>query len=270
MSRIAVLGLGRMGAAMAGRLLATGHQLTVWNRTAAKAEPLRAAGATVAETPARAVADADVVISMLSGPEALEAVMDEALPALPDGCALVEMSTVGPDAVRALAARVPAGVSLSDAPVMGSTDKAASGGLTILVGGPGAAVLADLGTVVHCGPVGSGAAMKLVVNAGMITAITALAETIALADRLGLPGELVERTLSAGPLAALLGRARSTTAAFPIAHAAKDLALAGDVSGVEFPLITAARAVLGTADGDADLSAVVEHVRSTTSAGSST
>lgn len=262
MPRIAVLGLGRMGAAMAARLLTTGHQLTVWNRTAAKAEPLRAAGATVAETPARAVADADVVISMLSGPEALEAVMDEALPALPDGCALVDMSTVGPDAVRALAARLPDGVTMSDAPVMGSVDKAGSGGLTILVGGPGAPVLTDLGTIVHCGPIGSGAAMKLVVNAGMITAVTALGETIALADSLGLPTDLVERTLSAGPLAAILTRARSTTAAFPITHAAKDLALAEDASGTNLPLITAARHTLNTADGDADLGTVVATARS--------
>lgn len=259
MPRIAVLGLGRMGAAMAGRLLASGHRLTVWNRTAAKAEPLRAAGAAVADSPARAVAGADVVISMLSGPEALEAVMDEAVPALPDGCVLVEMSTVGPGAVHALAARLPEGVTLTDAPVMGSVDKAGSGGLTILVGGTGAPVLADLGTVIHCGPVGSGAAMKLVVNAGMITALTALGETIALADGLGLPTELVERTLSAGPLAALLARARSTTAAFPIAHAAKDLALA--TSGGDFPVIAAAHHILDTADGDADLGAVVEHIR---------
>lgn len=264
MSRIAVLGLGRMGAAMARRLLASGHQVTVWNRTAAKAAPLAEAGATMADTPALAVAGAEVVVSMLSGPDALEAVMDEALPALPDGCALAEMSTVGPGAARALAARLPEGVTMVDAPVMGSVDKAETGTLTILVGGDAAPpALADLGTVVHCGPVGSGAAMKLVVNAGMITAVTALAETLALADRLGLPGELVEETLAAGPLAAILTRARSTTAAFPIAHAAKDLALAEAATGTTYPVAEAVRAVLGTADGDADLGAVVAHVRTT-------
>ncbi|GIG70634.1 3-hydroxyisobutyrate dehydrogenase [Phytomonospora endophytica] len=265
MSRIAVLGLGRMGAAMTRRLLATGHQVTVWNRTAAKAEPLREAGASVAGTPARAVAEAEVVISMLSGPEALEAVMDEALAALPDGCALAEMSTVGPGAARALAARLPEGVTMVDAPVMGSVDKAETGTLTILVGGDGPPpVLAELGTVVHCGPIGSGAAMKLVVNAGMITAVTALAETLALADRLGLPADLVEKTLAAGPLAAVLTRARSTTAAFPIAHAAKDLALAEAATGAAYPVAEAVRAVLATTDGDADLGAVVAHVRTTT------
>ncbi|MEV0645878.1 NAD(P)-dependent oxidoreductase [Phytomonospora sp. NPDC050363] len=261
MPRIAVLGLGRMGAAIAGRLLSTGHHVTVWNRTTAKAAPLAEAGAVVAETPALAVAEAEFVITMLSGPSALEAVADEAIGALPDGCTLIDMSTVGPDAARALAARLPEGVAMVDAPVMGSVDKAATGTLTVLVGGSAdAEVLGDLGAVVRCGEIGAGAALKLVVNTAMITAVAAVAETLALAEALGLPADLIEKTLSAGPLAAALTRARSTTAAFPVAHAAKDLALAEAASGHTFAMSTAAREVLRGADGEADLSSVVAHV----------
>ncbi|MER6984537.1 NAD(P)-binding domain-containing protein, partial [Streptomyces carpinensis] len=133
--KIAVLGLGHMGTPMARRLLAAGHPLTVWNRTPAKAGPLTGEGAVRAASPADAVRDADVVITMLAGPSALAAVADAALPALPAGAHWVEMSTVGPDAVRRLAARIGDRATLVDAPVTGSTDRAAAGRLGLLAGG---------------------------------------------------------------------------------------------------------------------------------------
>lgn len=133
--KIAFLGLGGMGTPMATRLLAAGHPLTVWNRTPAKAEALAARGAAVAATPADAVREADVVISMLADPAAVTAVVDSAAPQLRPGAHWLEMSTIGPDAVRDLADRLPDGVTLLDAPVMGSVDKAAAGELGILVGG---------------------------------------------------------------------------------------------------------------------------------------
>ncbi len=98
---------------------------------------------------------------MLAGPDALTAVADEVASALRPGTAWIEMSTVGPDAVRELAARLKDGVVLVDAPVMGSTDRAAQGTLGILAGGDTAAVgqvLAPLGTVTRTGALGSGAA----------------------------------------------------------------------------------------------------------------
>lgn len=95
-----------MGAGMARQLLGTGHPLTVWNRTPAKAEPFVAEGATLAASPAEAVRDADVVITMLADPAALDAVADAVVPELRPGAYWVEMSTVGPDVVKELAARL--------------------------------------------------------------------------------------------------------------------------------------------------------------------
>src|SRR5690348_11240867 len=140
MTTIAFLGLGRMGTPMATRLLAAGHELTVWNRTAARAEPLVAAGAKPAATVAEAVRDADVVITMLADPAAVADVADQFADALRPGTVLIDMSSIGPDAVKALRERIPDSVSLIDAPVMGSVDAAADGKLIILAGGDVATV----------------------------------------------------------------------------------------------------------------------------------
>ena len=137
MAEIAFLGLGQMGAPMAGRLLAAGNPLTVWNRTASKADGLRAGGARVAPTPAAAVRDADVVVTMLSDPDALEAVVfgpEGAARELRPGAVLIDMSTVGPDVIRSIAERLP-GVDVLDAPVRGSVGAAEGGSLRIVVGG---------------------------------------------------------------------------------------------------------------------------------------
>ncbi|MCD9872620.1 NAD(P)-dependent oxidoreductase [Streptomyces guryensis] len=117
MDRIAFLGLGHMGAPMARRLLAAGHPLTVWNRTAAKAAPLVAEGAVLAAPPAHAVREADVVITTVADPAALDAVAGEIVPALRPGTHWIEMPTVGPDAVRELAARAGESATVIDAPV---------------------------------------------------------------------------------------------------------------------------------------------------------
>ena len=106
MTKIAFLGLGQMGTPMATRLLAAGHELTVWNRTIERAEPLREAGATVAGAPAEAGRAADVAITMVTDPEALERVVfgpEGLADALGPGRLLLEMSTVGPDEVRSIA-----------------------------------------------------------------------------------------------------------------------------------------------------------------------
>ncbi|WP_405643698.1 NAD(P)-dependent oxidoreductase [Streptomyces sp. NBC_00019] len=229
MEHIAFLGLGHMGAPMARRLLAAGHPLTVWNRTAEKAGPLVAEGAGLAASPADAVRDADVVITMLAGPDALEAVAGAAAEALRPGVHWIEMSTVGPGAVHRLAARLPEGVTLVDAPVMGSTDKAASGALGILAGGDTAGVehlLAHLGNVTRTGPFGSGAALKLVLNSAVISGIAVVAEALRLADALGLDGDTARTALASGPLAGVVARAHAEGVHFDVTLAVKDLDLA--------------------------------------------
>ncbi|MFC7218614.1 NAD(P)-binding domain-containing protein [Streptomyces polyrhachis] len=268
MTEIAFLGLGSMGLPMARRLLDAGHPLTVWNRTASRAEPLAAAGARVARTPAEAVAGAAVVVTMLADPAAVTAVLLDAAPALRPGAMVVEMSTIGPDAVHALAARLPAGTALVDAPVMGSTPRARAGELTILAGGGAVArvepVLAALGTVVRCGPLGSGAALKLVNNTAVITALAAVAESLALAASLGVDREAAERSLAAGPLAGVMARAADTESRFALGLASKDLRLAHDAAG-GLPLAAAAgerlRATAEAEGAAADLSAVVRRPR---------
>jgi 3-hydroxyisobutyrate dehydrogenase len=240
MEKITFLGLGHMGAPMARRLLGAGHPLTVWNRTAAKADPLVAEGAVRAGTPAEAVADADVVISMLAGPAALDAVAAAAAPALRPGAHWVEMSTVGPDAVRELAARLGDGVTVVDAPVMGSTDKAAAGELGILAGGDAGAVtpvLARLGTVTRTGGPGSGAALKLVVNTAVIGGVALVAESLRLADALGLDGDTARAALAVGPLGGAVARAFADGVHFGTGLAVKDLELA--VRTVRLPAVEA-------------------------------
>ncbi|MFJ7954973.1 NAD(P)-dependent oxidoreductase [Streptomyces sp. NPDC096319] len=243
--KTAFLGLGSMGLPMARRLLDAGHPLTVWNRTAGKADALVADGAVRAATPAEAVRDADVVVTMLADPAAALAVADEMLPALRPGTHWIDTSTVGPDVVAGLAARLPAGVTLIDAPVMGSVDRAAAGELMILAGGdttPVAAVLDRLGTVTPCGGPGTGAALKLVLINAAIGGVALVAEALTLAGALGLPRELALRTLGAGPLAGAVGRATATGSYFPVGLAAKDVGLA--TSAAKLPVLEAVHGLL--------------------------
>src|SRR5437660_9594054 len=132
MAKIGFLGLGEMGTPMATRLRRAGHDLTVWNRSAERTVPLASEGAKVASSPAKAAAGADVVITMLATPEALEQVLfgSEGLATgLSPGQILIDMSTVGPDEVHSAAARLPEGTALVDAPVRGSVPDATSGRL---------------------------------------------------------------------------------------------------------------------------------------------
>ena len=261
MTEIAFVGLGAMGAPMARRLLDAGHELTVWNRTSARAEPLAEAGARVAATPADAVRDAAVVITMLADPAAEEAVLRAIADALRPDALLIEMSTIGPEAVVRNRALIPPGVAVVDAPVMGSVDRAAVGDLAVLAGGDverATPILSVFGTVVPCGALGSGSARKLVLISGVIAGVAVIGEALALADRLGVPDP--QAVLAASPLAPLAARAFSTTADFSIAMAAKDLALAGEL--LDLPVMAAARsALLDAPDQDADLAAAVAFVR---------
>jgi 3-hydroxyisobutyrate dehydrogenase len=232
---IAFLGTGQMGEPMAHRLVADGHDVRVWNRTRARTDALAAAGAWVAPTPAAAATGAEVVITMLADPPAVTSVLfgpSGAAAGLRPGAVLVEMSTIGPAAVRELGRRLPAGVGLVDAPVSGGVGAAAAGALTILAGGEPstvdriAGVLGVLGTVRRCGGPGSGAALKLVGNAALLAGMAGLADTLAVADAVGVDRETALDLLAGGALGGAVRRATASGVGFAIALAHKDIDLA--------------------------------------------
>ncbi|MFC4906191.1 NAD(P)-dependent oxidoreductase [Actinomadura gamaensis] len=254
-----------MGATMAGRLLAAGHELTVWNRTPERAAPLVERGATAAATPAEAVAGRELVISMFTDAAAVLGVLPGA--GVEPGTLVVEMSTIGPDAVRDLRERLPEGVALVDAPVLGSVPQAEAGELVIVAGGSeedldrAAKVLGVLGTVRHIGPSGRGAAAKLVVNGGLVAAFGAVAEGVRLAARLGIDRETALELLSRTLPQAERVRTRRPDApvTFTVGLADKDLGLVLDVLAADTTALAADTTVSATASG-ADASALAAGV----------
>ena len=281
MSAIAVLGLGAMGRAIAARLLDAGHHLRVWNRTSGKDDELVASGARHAGTPADAVRDVEVVITMVTDPPALEAVLfgpDGAASAIPKTATLIEMSTVGPTAIASAAERL--SVPVLDAPVLGSVPSVETGKLVILAGGDRAVfdrhaeLLAVLGTPIYVGPSGSGAWLKLVNNAASTATLVALGELLALTDRAGLGIDAVLQGLEAGPLASLIERWRprlkgeDQASYFRLALARKDLALVFDEAEREGVDLSVAETAAARCDeaieaglGDEDFGAIVPFLR---------
>jgi 3-hydroxyisobutyrate dehydrogenase len=213
MSRVAFIGLGRMGRGMAGRLVAAGHDVVVHNRTRDKAAELLTAGARWADSPAEAVAGVEAVLVMVSDDEASRGVWlgaDGVLAGEPAPDALaVECSTLPHDWVLELAAAATARhLRYLDAPVTGLPDAAAAGQLTLLVGGEPADVAAAEPLLrelsvdrVHFGPVGAGTAYKLVINLMGAVQIAAAAEGMAIAERAGLDLGLVAATIAGGQAA---------------------------------------------------------------------
>ncbi|MFI7703678.1 NAD(P)-binding domain-containing protein [Nonomuraea sp. NPDC049480] len=250
---IAFLGQGRMGVPMARRLVAAGHEVTTWRR-----------GTGVSA--AAAVENADLVITMLSDPAAVREVLGAALPGLRPGATVVEMSTIGPEAVRELRELLPASVGLVDAPVLGSVGPAAEGTLTVLAGGDLSGcreVLSVFGSVREAGPLGAGAAMKIAVMSAIVPAQVLLAETYAYGAAHGVDREALIDVLAGTPLGVLAERLRTPSAhtRYSLAHATKDLEL-GAWEGAS--LATAARKRLQEARaaglGDRDLTAIAGHV----------
>jgi 3-hydroxyisobutyrate dehydrogenase len=213
MMRIAFLGLGRMGVGMAARLLAAGHSVAVFNRTASRAEPLRKLGARIADSPRSAAQQADVIIGMTADDESSRAVWLGESGALaadnsPDALA-IECSTLSHDWVLELAEYVrERGFRYVDSPVTGLPDAAAAGTLTLLVGADAAdldaarPILTSLATrVLHFGPVGQGTAYKLMINLVGAVQIASAAEGIVLAERAGLDLKLVGDAVASGQAA---------------------------------------------------------------------
>jgi len=281
MARVAVVGLGAMGSRIARRFLDAGHELTVWNRDAARAEPLVAAGASAAQTPAEAARQAEAVVTMVADPEALAAVTegpDGVAAGLVRGSVLVQMSTVGPRSLERLAAVVPE-PSLLDAPVLGSIAEVEAGSLRIFAGGQAELVerwtplLETLGTVLHLGPVGAGTAAKLVANSTLVGVVGLLGEALALGTALGLPAEVAFDVLEATPLGEQAKRRRPAFESgeypprFSLSLARKDADLILDAAAqreLDLRLATAAREWLADAErsgrGADDYSAVLAEI----------
>jgi 3-hydroxyisobutyrate dehydrogenase len=212
MTKVAFIGLGRMGHGMAGRYLDAGFSVAVWNRSKAKAEGLIARGARWASSPADAAVDADAVVTMVADDAASRAVWlgeEGAAAAMKPGALAIECSTVSHqhalDLSRELRGR---GFVYIDSPVTGLPDAAAAGKLTLLVGAEPAdleqarAYLVPLSTTIrHFGAVGSGTVFKLINNLIGAVQIASLAEGIAIAEQAGLDMKLVAESLSTGAVA---------------------------------------------------------------------
>lgn len=244
---VAVLGTGTMGAPMARNIARAGLPVVAWNRTPEKAEALAGDGIRHASSAEAALADADLLITMLADGPAIESVLgDGALSAARDETVWVQMSTVGPDGSDRLAEiAAERGIEFVDAPVLGSAEPAARGELVILASGPDAAlercpaVFDALGRrTVWLGPAGAGSRLKVVVNAWLMAMTATLAETLALGERLGIDPEwffdVTDRGAMAGLYTELNGSAmvaRDFPVNFPLALATKDTTLALEAAG---------------------------------------
>jgi 3-hydroxyisobutyrate dehydrogenase-like beta-hydroxyacid dehydrogenase len=278
MAKVAVVGLGAMGSRIARRLLDAGHELVVWNRDSTKGAPLADLGATVAKSPGAAAREAQAILIMVFDQHALRDVTEgsDGLAESSAGVTVIQMSTVGPAAVRRLASVLPAQAGLLDAPVLGSRSEAESGTLKIFAGGPQPLVerwtplLSVLGSVLHVGPLGAGTAAKLVANSTLLGVLGVLGEALALAQGLGLSRDIAFEVLAGTPLAAQAERRRPALesgefpARFTLSLAAKDADLileAATASGVELRLVRAVGAWFAEAEeggrGEQDYSALL-------------
>lgn len=283
---IAILGLGTMGGGMAGNLLKAGFSLTVYNRTVAKAKALVDNGARFASTPAEAVEGASIVIAMLADDAASREIWagrNGALEGVRPGSILIESSTVSPAWIAELAQLASAhGAELLDAPVTGSRMQAAAGQLTFLVGGSDRAIEAATPVlkamskeIVHLGPIGSGAKMKLINNFICGVQVASLAEGLTWIERSGLDRDKALSILKNGaPGSPLLGAIADRMASqnyavnFLLRLMTKDLAYAeAEASGCGVHLKTseAARNLFESAIakgfGEEDMASVIEPLR---------
>lgn len=284
--RIAFLGLGTMGGGMARNLLAKGFPLTVFNRNPEKSKPFAAEGAHVAASPREAAINADAIIGMVADDNASRSLWfgeSGALASAKPGTICIECSTLTLDWIRELStAAQKHKCELLDAPVTGSKPHAAAGELSFLVGGDSTTlekvrpVLAAMSkAIIHLGPTGSGALVKLINNFVCGVQVASLAEALALIERSeldrkkalevltdGAPGSPIVKTVSARMTAP------DFTPNFPLRLMAKDLGYAiqeGGQLSVELPTAAAAlkefQRAIDTGCGDKDIAAVVEPFR---------
>lgn len=282
---VAILGAGRMGAAMAGRLRRADVDVVVFNRSRRRAEAVAAeTGATVVGTAREAAGSAGVVLSVLADDTAVREVWAEAAPGLRPGAVAVEMSTIDPATLAEVRPEVErSGATLLDAPVSGSVPAVEDGALTIMVGGEPAAlervraVLDVLASrVLHLGLSGAGATMKLAVNSVIHATNVALSEALVLGERAGVDRaaayEVFASSAAASPYVLAKRSAFEDPDTAPVAFTldlvAKDLDLIlslADRVGVTVDQGRTNRAIVGRAVaaglGQHDLSAVATHLR---------
>ena len=284
--RIAFFGLGIMGSGMTRRLLANGFPLTVFNRNAEKSKPFAAEGAQIAGSPREAAVQADFIISMVADDIASRSLWlgeNGALASAKPGAICIECSTVTVGWIKELAAAVAAKkCDLLDAPVTGSKTQAASGELSFIVGGEAATlekarpVLAAMSkAIIHLGPTGSGALLKLINNFVCGVQVAALAEALAMIEHSGLDRAKALEILTHGAPGSPLVKAVATRMTAPEAAPnfrlrlmAKDLGYAiheGAELSVELTTATAAlekfQRAIALGHGEKDIAAVVEPLR---------
>lgn len=275
---VGVLGTGIMGAAMARNLIKAGHTVRVWNRSADKAEPLADDGAVVAPSPAEAVRDADVVLTMLYDGAAVRDVMREAFPAVKTGAAWVQSTTVSLEDVDALAAAAAEhGLAFYDAPVLGTRQPAEAGQLTVLAAGAEdrrdivTPVFEAVGArTVWLESPGAATRLKLVANSWVLALTHAGAETLSLAEALGVDPDKFLELIAGGPLdngylrgkVGLVRGDQLSPASFAVTTAEKDarlIAAAGRQHGVRLDLAEAGaerfRRAAELGHGDKDMAA---------------
>lgn len=248
--RVAVIGLGIMGSAMARNVVTAGFPTTVWNRSPSAAAPLVEAGASTVDNAVDAVRGADVVITMLPDAAVVTAVMVDGhvLEAMAPGAVWAQMGTIGVQATIDLAASVRAArpdLRFVDAPVSGSKGPAEQAQLLILASGPDEAqgvvdpVFSAVGRKTQwSGPAGNGSRLKVLVNTWLAFLVEGAAETLALCDRLGIEHDQLASALEGGPLASGLGMAKlnkmdngNYQPEFPLEWALKDVDIAAAEAG---------------------------------------
>lgn len=281
--RVSVLGIGTMGRAVAIRLRQKGYHVTAWNRTTGKARELEEQGATVAETPGEAVAQADVVVTVLSNDDAVRTVClgpQGVIGSLPNRAVLVDMSSVHPDTSRALASA--AGGRFIDAPILGGPEALVSGMAKYLVAGPESLVRrleplwSDLGAAYfYTGENGTAAALKLLSNLILVGSTELLMEAVVTAQAHGIGNEVLREVFGGSPAVAPGVKARLDDVLggdhegwWTLELADKDMTLVLKLASavqVELPLAAATEATISRAIaagyGNKDLGALTEVLR---------
>jgi 3-hydroxyisobutyrate dehydrogenase-like beta-hydroxyacid dehydrogenase len=281
---LAFIGLGNMGSGMARRLLDSGFTVTVFNRTAEKAAPLVAAGATLATSAAEAAAGKDVVLLSLSDESAVEKVLfGQLVPVLPSGSTVIDTSTVSPGYAKQAARRLAeAGLRRVEACVVGNPFQASSGELRIFAAGDRPhvdavqGILDTLGSEVrYLGPDGMAATIKLVFNLVLGAQVAALAEAVTYGEQAGLDRGMLLSSIADSGFSSMVMKFRAglmrertyTPAFFRSQLMEKDLRIALDAaagSHVALPVLESVRerfgAVVDAGDGDKDAAVLIEHV----------
>jgi 3-hydroxyisobutyrate dehydrogenase-like beta-hydroxyacid dehydrogenase len=288
-TRVAFLGLGIMGSRMAANLTRAGFELTVWNRTAEKAERFASEhGAVAAATPGEAAARAEVVLTMVvDGPQVEQVLLGEdgVAAGAPGGTLCVDCSTIGPAWTTAIGARLEDhGLRMVDAPVTGSSPKAQDGTLTIMAGGSEAdfaqvePLLQAMGElIVHAGPLGHGQMIKLINNSVAAINTSTVAQALVLGARAEVDLDALVKVIGAGSggsamleLKAGPMREHDYSTLFKLDHMLKDVRLCleeGQRAGAPFPFAALTREILtaasGRGHGDEDFAALVEVIEAT-------